>query len=350
MEKPRILAIDDTPANLMMLGSALSSHFDIQFATSGAAGLKLALTTPPALVLLDIMMPELDGFETCSLFKASPALKDTPVVFVTSRTDPGAEAKGLSLGAADYLTKPINVGIARQRISNLIERENLRKEVGRQRDAIQLALEEKAALLHELNNRVRGNLQIISSLLRLEAGQAQRPETFSVIGQMQGRVHCMALLQESLRPQGSSFAVDLRNYLERLSTVAFRVANRSGDAIRLRTKIESVIVDADQAATCGLLLNELISHCLSHEFPNGRGGGVFVGLKPDGDGVHVHVCANDVTDGLEKGFDGGLPASLQLQLAADLARQLGGKLDIQLDRGTRFIWRFDVAHGTEPDK
>ncbi len=127
--KPLILIIDDMPGNLMLLGSALEGEFDLRIATSGEAGLQMAAEIQPALILLDIMMPGMDGFEVCRRLKADPLLAGIPVVFVTAMTEDGAEASGLSIGAADYIAKPLNVGIARQRIRNLVERERLRKQV-----------------------------------------------------------------------------------------------------------------------------------------------------------------------------------------------------------------------------
>lgn len=135
-QRPHILIIDDAPANLLMLGSALAADFQLRVATSGAMGLALAAELPPDLILLDVMMPEMDGYETCRRLKADPQLKSIPVIFVTALTDPSAEAAGLGLGAADFITKPINVEIARHRIRNLLERERLRKEVENQRDVL----------------------------------------------------------------------------------------------------------------------------------------------------------------------------------------------------------------------
>jgi signal transduction histidine kinase len=135
--KPRILAIDDHPANLFTLGAALEPDFHLQIATSGAAGLALASEKAPDLILLDVMMPEMDGYETCRRLKAEPRLASIPVIFVTALGDTAAESAGLELGAADYMTKPLNVDIARQRIRNLLEREALRKEVEAQHDVLQ---------------------------------------------------------------------------------------------------------------------------------------------------------------------------------------------------------------------
>ena len=143
-----ILAIDDTPANLRTLGEALASDYDIQFATSGAQGLALAEKSPPDLILLDVMMPEMDGYEVCRRLKASDRLGQVPVVFLTALSASEAEEDGLELGAADYLTKPINVAIARLRVRNLLEHEALRKRVEAQRDE----LGEKVAELERMRD------------------------------------------------------------------------------------------------------------------------------------------------------------------------------------------------------
>jgi PAS domain S-box-containing protein len=141
-QKPKILAIDDTPANLLTLGRALASEFDVQVATSGSMGLALAKESPPDLILLDVMMPGMDGYETCRQIMAEPLLARVPVIFVTALTGIDAETAGLALGAADYITKPINVEIARQRIRNLVERERLRKEVEFQRGLLEAQVRE----------------------------------------------------------------------------------------------------------------------------------------------------------------------------------------------------------------
>jgi len=158
-QRPRILAIDDTPANLLTLGAALAKDFDLQTATSGPMGLALAMESPPDLILLDVMMPDVDGFETCRRLKAEPTLKDVPVIFVTASNEVASEMKGLALGAADYITKPIHIGIARQRIRNLLDRERLRKEVEAQRDLLEERIAERKRAQSELQQseaRFRG--------------------------------------------------------------------------------------------------------------------------------------------------------------------------------------------------
>ena len=129
--RPTILAIDDTPANLQVLSAALDEQYDVQVATSGALGLAAAAKAPPDLILLDVMMPEMDGFEVCRRLKANPALSHIPVIFLTATSDHNAESTGLVLGAVDYISKPIKLEIAKLRIGNALEREVLRQRLER---------------------------------------------------------------------------------------------------------------------------------------------------------------------------------------------------------------------------
>ncbi len=126
---PKILVIDDVPENMELLIAALKLDFDLQIATSGEQGLVYANQAAPDLILLDVMMPEMDGFEVCRRFKADDRFKDIPIIFLTALGDVQAESTGLALGAADYIAKPINVASAQQRIRNLIEREALRQAI-----------------------------------------------------------------------------------------------------------------------------------------------------------------------------------------------------------------------------
>jgi diguanylate cyclase (GGDEF)-like protein len=137
--KPRlkILAIDDTPVNLQVLATALVTEFKFQIATSGAVGLAAAARTPPDLILLDVMMPDMDGFEVFRRLKSDPLLQAIPVIFLTAMSSIEAEAAGLALGAADYISKPIKVETAKLRIRNLIEREGLRKDVAQKQTQLE---------------------------------------------------------------------------------------------------------------------------------------------------------------------------------------------------------------------
>jgi DNA-binding response OmpR family regulator len=117
--KTKILAVDDAPANLKLLAAALREDHELALATSGEQALALALgPEPPDLILLDVMMPEMDGYEVLSRLKANESTEDIPVIFVTAQTDAEDEARGLLAGAIDYITKPFNPAIVKARVKN----------------------------------------------------------------------------------------------------------------------------------------------------------------------------------------------------------------------------------------
>ncbi|WP_374342305.1 diguanylate cyclase domain-containing protein [Azonexus sp.] len=140
-EKPTILAIDDTPANLMMLGAALAGEFDLRIAASGSEGLATAARVVPDLILLDVMMPELDGIETCRRLKADPALRDIPVIFITALADFGSELAGLNVGAVEYIAKPFRIDLVRQRIRNILQLARLNRELADSEERLRYVME-----------------------------------------------------------------------------------------------------------------------------------------------------------------------------------------------------------------
>ncbi len=206
--------------------------------------------------------------------------------------------------------------------------------------ALQNSLKDKVALLHEVHHRVKNNLQVITSLLRLEAGRSDQPDTRAVLKEMQGRIFAMALLHESLYRAGTFASVELGVYLKQLATQAFRSASGVAGDVRLVLDMSEVQVGMDQATPCGLLVNELISNCLKHAFPSGHGGEVVVSSQPSARTGWWHLTVRDTGVGLPADFEARRTQSLGLQLVADLARQLGGQLDVGSGPGAVFSVQF----------
>lgn len=142
--KKRILIVDDTPANIKILYEILQHDYRISVASCGSEALELAFSdTPPDLILLDIVMPEMDGYEVCRLLKRDRTTSQIPILFVTSRNEEEDEAKGLELGATDYITKPFSPAIVKSRVRNHMElhvyQENLEELVSQRTRQIQEA-------------------------------------------------------------------------------------------------------------------------------------------------------------------------------------------------------------------
>ena len=118
-DKPTVtvLVVDDTPDNLSLMSSLLKDHYKVKVANHGEKGLRIAMSdTPPDLILLDIMMPDIDGYEVCRRLKADAKTRGIPVIFLTARSEVEDETRGLELGAADYITKPISPPIVLARV------------------------------------------------------------------------------------------------------------------------------------------------------------------------------------------------------------------------------------------
>jgi two-component sensor histidine kinase len=208
-------------------------------------------------------------------------------------------------------------------------------------DALHASLREKEALLKEVHHRVKNNLQIISSLLRLQAGQIEHPATVEVLQDMQGRIRSMALLHETLYRSGNLAQVDLADYLESVCTQLLRATNRRGTgAIAFDFALAPILLDATQAVPCGLLVNELAANCLKHAFPGGRPGTVRVRLQlvTASNPPLVELSVADDGIGLPPAFDLAALHSLGLQLVSDLAHQLRGTLAITPGSGTGAVF------------
>ena len=118
---PSILVVDDAADNLMIMESILSKDYSLKMFSDSAQALEYAFASPPDLILLDVMMPQIDGFEICRRLKADPRLEDVPVIFITSKTDVEDEERGFSVGASDFIHKPISAPIVSARVKTHIK-------------------------------------------------------------------------------------------------------------------------------------------------------------------------------------------------------------------------------------
>ena len=207
---------------------------------------------------------------------------------------------------------------------------------------LRAALDEKTALLNEVHHRVKNNLQVVASLLRLEMGRSSQPDTQVALGDMQGRIRSMALLHESLYRTGVFASVDLDSYLKQLCQQAFRASAQVNGAVRLVLDLSPVRVSLDQATPCGLLVNELLSNCFKHGFPGESSGEVRVALQAL-PGAQWRLTVSDNGVGLPADFEARRGSSLGLQLVTDLVQQLGGVLEVGPGPGAAFALVFNIV-------
>jgi diguanylate cyclase (GGDEF)-like protein len=131
IKRPSILIVDDEVSNIEILSAVLEEDHDIYFATSGEEAIATARTALPDLILLDVLMPGTDGYEVCARIKGDPLLADVPVIFTTALGDQEAEVKGLTLGAIDYIAKPISPVVVRARVRNHLDMKRMRDDLAK---------------------------------------------------------------------------------------------------------------------------------------------------------------------------------------------------------------------------
>jgi PAS domain S-box-containing protein len=194
-------------------------------------------------------------------------------------------------------------------------------------ETLQESMREKEGLLKEIHHRVKNNLQVITSLLRLETSRSHEPSIRTVLQDMQGRIRSISLLHEMLYRTREFGRVDLGEYLRQLTTQLFRAQSSSSGSVRLTLNLTPVRFAIERAIPCGLIVNELVSNSLKHAFASGGSGEVTLSLQ-QAPGEMVVIQVSDTGPGLPFDFEARRAQSLGLHLVSDLVRQLGGRFEI----------------------
>lgn len=232
----------------------------------------------------------------------------------------------------------------RERTEALLQaNQNLQTEVDERKAAeeqVRASLLEKEVLLKEIHHRVKNNLQIISSLLNLQANQVVDVRTLQSLVDSRTRVRSMALIHEKLYQSQNLNNIDFAEYVKSLSNDLFRSYSRTLTGIRLDVQTDEVTLDIDHAISCGLILNELMTNTLKYAFPDGKNGTIWVELRTaPGHSLTLRVADNGV--GIPSDFDALNSKSLGLQLVRTLSGQLGGNIELDQSEGTSFRISFE---------
>lgn len=207
---------------------------------------------------------------------------------------------------------------------------------------MQASLEEKEVLLREIHHRVKNNLQIVSSLLMLQSGAMNTPETVQMFQECQNRIIAMALIHEQLYRSENLAQICLGDYIQSLTVRLLQSYRTDTDRIETQIDADRISLSLDRAIPCGLILNELVANCLKHAFPDGQTGEIEITCHTRSERVELQVRDNGI--GLPPDFDFETSQSLGLQLVFHLAQQLKGTVVLENNNrpGTSFKIGFPV--------
>ncbi len=207
-------------------------------------------------------------------------------------------------------------------------------------EQVKASLKEKEVLLKEIHHRVTNNLQVISSLLNLQAGRARDENALKALQESQNRIRSMALVHEKLYQSGDLSRIDFGEYAEKLVGNLLTSYGVDTGRIGIEMKIGKMPLNIDKIIVCGLILNELVSNSLKYAFPKGKGR-IYIGLEQGPDSM-IKLTVSDNGVGLPKGFEPKNSESLGLQLVEALTSQLEGKLEMERRNGVMFRISFSA--------
>jgi two-component sensor histidine kinase/DNA-binding NarL/FixJ family response regulator len=222
------------------------------------------------------------------------------------------------------------IGIARELAHSLaiaIQQRQLQRQLQLHAERLQVALSEKELLLGEIHHRVKNNLQVICSLLSLQAKQVEDARAIELLADCHNRVKSMALVHEKLYQSADLTRANLVEYIRHLTTHLFRSYQVNPAAVKLTVDVQEAQMAIDRAVPCGLIINELVSNALQHGFPGGRQGQVYVGLRSEEDRFTLVVSDDGI--GFAPGVDFRNAGSLGLHLVCMLVEQLEGTIELE---------------------
>jgi two-component sensor histidine kinase len=231
-----------------------------------------------------------------------------------------------------------------------VEKERLQetqREVLRSEEAIRSSLREKETLLKEIHHRVKNNLQVIGSLLRLQARYLKDEQARAMFEESQNRVHAISLVHEKLYRAADLGSIDFHDYLLSLTESLTDSWKGAGVPVDVAVEGTGVQLGVDTAIPCGLIVTELVTNALKHAFPNAASGSIRVAVVTGPEGW-LKLTVQDDGIGMPENLDFHRSDSLGLELVGSLVRQLGAEVEVGRDRGTSFGIHFKLPATETP--
>lgn len=338
--------IDDSAADRklcrLLLEESHGTELEFFEEASAVRGLKTCRSVLPDCILLDYKLPDMTGLEFLSCLRDDSVMDaGVAVVMLTGMASEQVAVEAMKAGAQDYLVKDRitaeGLGLAIQKATQKV---GLMRALKAERDRLTRSLAETEVLLQEVHHRVKNNLQVVASLLRLQADTFDDPALAAALRESQHRVESMAFIHEQLYESRNLREVDLAKHSALLLSNLFHAYGV--DTARISSKVVMVplVLGVDQAIPAGLILNELVSNALKHAFPQGRCGSIVV--EGGAAGGRVHLAVGDDGVGIPEDFRPENSRSLGLRIVQILARQLKGTFDFERSVGTTFRVSFPL--------
>ena len=340
----RVLYVDDDPGIARLVQRHLQrAGFHVEVAIDGEAGLQAARAGTFDAIALDHYMPGRDGLDVLGDLLLLP--QAPPVIFVTAAEEPRIAVAALRAGAFDYVIKDVqgtfleflatSIGQAQTQLRLRREKAAALHELRESRDRLEKLAAQQALLLKEVNHRVANSLQLISSLIEMQARKVADPEAREMLKRAAQRVEAVTMVHHRLYTSDDVEFVEMDKYLQGLLDELRRMAGSEEEHGAIRLNAEPIRVETDKAVSLGLIVNELVTNALKYAYPNG-GGDIRVDFCRRG-GDQVQLVVED--DGV--GYpDGTEPKGSGLGAVIVNAMARTVRATVELDRshrGTRFV-------------
>ena len=331
----RVLLVEDSEDDaLLLLRELQRGDYEVTFERIDTpTAMKAAIAEQTwDIVICDYSMPTFSAPAALKQVKESGL--DLPFIIVSGTIGEDTAVAAMKAGAHDYIIKGnlarLTPAVARELREALVRRERKQAE-----EQIKASLQEKEVLLKEIHHRVKNNLQIISSLLNLQAEYLKDNQALEVFKDSQNRIESMALIHEKLYQSQDLARINFVDYIQDLVTNLFYSYNVNSSDITLKMNVEEVFLVIDAAIPCGLIINELISNSLKYAFPQRELGEICIDFYSR----EVNLYTLSISDngvGFAQDFDFHNTESLGLRLVKGLTYQLKGNIDFSSNQGVEY--------------